>query len=632
MRVIAISSFRLLLAATFTFTAMAAAPVLAQPYAASAQQTDASEAPSDPPSRAARLSFIDGAVSLQPSGIEEWNAAPLNQPLTSGDSLWSDSASHAEVDLGLATLRIGERTGVGLLDLQDAAIQLRLNAGNLEVTLNIDGTAVEIDAPNAAVLLLRPGEYRLDVDNGGNTSIAIRSGLAQVQSGEGQTTTLSTGQRGLYGTDGSYAVTPALAPDEFDRWCQQRQARWLESQAVARYVSSDVVGYEDLADEGQWQQLPDYGYVWFPTAVADDWAPYSTGHWAWVVPWGWTWVDDAPWGFAPFHYGRWIYLRRRWGWVPAPPHRHALYAPALVAWIGGPTVALGGGAAVGWLPLAPGEVYVPSYRASARYLQNVNLSNSSSLSAAEVTTVLANPALQNRYANRAIARAVTVVPQVNFATGQNVARHRMEVPAQLQSATAVARVPGILPERDSVLGALSLGRIGRPPASLWDRAVLTHRPPPPAAASFDLQQRALQANGGRPLDGAELRRLRPPESAQREVLAPVAGKASGSPYRGIPERAPSFQPPAQGLGPNVFRQREQALQQQHEELLREQQTAQPQPPQQPPQPRLQTQSAQQRQTPSPQNQAQPPAPQRPPAPVRRPAEPPPPPNSAQPVR
>jgi hypothetical protein len=201
----------------------------------------------------------------------------------------------------------------------------------------------------------------------------------------------------------------------------------------------------------------------------------------------------------------------------------------------------------------------------------------------------------------------------------------MEAPAQLQSATPVARVPGIVPERDSVLGALSLGRIGRPPASLWDRAVLTQRPPPPAAPSFDLQQRALQANGGRPLDVAELRRLRPPESVQREVLAPVAGKTPGSPYRGIPERAPSFQPPAQGLGPNVFRQRDQALQQQqHEKLLRERQTAQPQPPQQPPQPRLQTQSPQQRQTPLPQNQAPPPAPQRPPAPVRRPGESPPP--------
>ena len=150
---------------------------------------------------------------------------------------------------------------------------------------------------------------------------------------------------------------------------QQRQAHWMNDQAVAQYVSSDVVGYEDLNDYGQWQQEPDYGAVWFPTQVADDWAPYTTGHWAWVAPWGWSWVDEAPWGFAPFHYGRWGHVGRRWCWIPSPKHHHAVYAPALVAWVGGPgggaAIALGGGTAVGWVPLGPGEVYVPASRVIA---------------------------------------------------------------------------------------------------------------------------------------------------------------------------------------------------------------------------------------------------------------------------
>ena len=606
----ALARIPITVAAALAFAAWAALPVLGQQAAPPAERADASQPESDPPTRAARLSYIEGSVSLQPAGVEDWNAAPLNQPLTLGDALWSDRGSHAELDLGSAVVRLDQSSSVAVLDLSDQAVQLRLNAGTVDVTVsNLDAAgAFEIDAPNAAVALLRPGEYRLSVDNAGNTSVAIRNGQAQVISSDEQNMNLLTGQRGLYGTNGSYALTQAGPPDDFDRWCQQRQARWADDQAVTQYVSSDVVGYEDLNDYGQWQQEPDYGYVWFPTQVADDWVPYSAGHWAWVVPWGWSWVDDAPWGFAPFHYGRWIHTGRRWGWVPAPPRRHAVYAPALVAWIGGPgagvALSLGGGAAVGWLPLAPGEVYLPGYRVSPRYLQKVNISNSSSLNAATVTNVSRNPALQDRYANRAVPRALTVVPQINFTAGQPVARHVIAPPPQFQSATPTARVPGIIPGRESVLGAISLGRIARPPPAVMDRPVVTHRQPPPA----------IQAHGGHPAPTAPTA-----PSAPSAPTPAAAAAAAAAAHRGIPERSPQFQPPAQAMGPNVFAQRdhelqEQALQQQQQQRLQQQQ--------------LPLQQQQQRQTPAQHQEAQPPAaqppaaqPQHPKPEIKRPAEP-----------
>jgi hypothetical protein len=91
-------------------------------------------------------------------------------------------------------------------------------------------------------------------------------------------------------------------------------------------------------------------------------------------------VDAAPWGFAPFHYGRWVWHRSRWCWTPGRYHRRPVYAPALVAWVGAPGVSvsihLGGGrghrGAVGWFPLGPDDVYVPSFRASVRYVERVN--------------------------------------------------------------------------------------------------------------------------------------------------------------------------------------------------------------------------------------------------------------------
>ena len=544
--------------------------------ALSAQAQDASpiDAGEDPPARAGRLAVVEGSVSLQPAGVSDWNAAPVNQPLTAGDTLWSDTGSRAELDLGEARVRLDARSSVAILDLSDRAVQLRLDAGSIDVAVSevADLDSFEIDAPNAAVSLLRPGEYRLSVDNASSTSVAIRNGSAQVQISDQQTVDLAAGQRGLYGANGSYAVTQAGPPDDFDRWSQQRQARWVADQAAAQYVSTDAVGYQDLNDYGQWQEEPDYGSVWFPTQVAEDWVPYSTGHWAWIGPWGWSWVDDAPWGFAPFHYGRWCQVGRRWGWVPAPPHHHAVYAPALVAWIGGPgagvATVLGGGAAVGWVALAPGEVFVPAYRASPRYLQNVNLSNSRRLNPALISSVAGNPALQYRYANRDIPGALTVVPQVNFTAGQPVTRHRISPPQQWQTLAPVARVPAIVPERASVLGALTLNHVGTPPSTVVDRPVITRRPPPPAAPSFERQQTAIAANGGHPLDAAQLQSLRAPEPI-RQIPAPAA-----SGYRTIPERAPQFQPPAQSMGPNVFEQRDREIEQERQAQQRAQQAQQ----------------------------------------------------------
>ena len=64
-----------------------------------------------------------------------------------------------------------------------------------------------------------------------------------------------------------------------------------------------------------------------PTNVASGWAPYHDGHWAWIAPWGWTWVDDAPWGFAPYHYGSWVTIGNRWSWVPGPRHGRPIGRP-----------------------------------------------------------------------------------------------------------------------------------------------------------------------------------------------------------------------------------------------------------------------------------------------------------------
>ena len=197
-------------------------------------------------------------------------------------------------------------------------------------------------------------------------------------------------------------------------------------------VVASMPGGDDLSAYGTWSDTSDYGQVWYPQ-VAPDWVPYRDGQWAYVEPWGWTWVDSDPWGFAPFHYGRWVDTGGRWGWVPgAPVAGPPVYAPALVTFFGlGAAVGVGIGAAlaagrVGWFPLGPREAYRPWYHASPAYIRNVNIRH-----VTNITTINRNVAVNN-FANR---RAATVVPTSAMTSSRPVGRFAQRVdPAQLAQA------------------------------------------------------------------------------------------------------------------------------------------------------------------------------------------------------
>src|SRR5271157_2134497 len=340
------------------------------PQRAAAQDQD------DPPGRVARLGYMQGSVSFQPAGESDWVQAVPNRPMTTGDKLWADQDSRAEVELGSAVIRLAANTGFSFLNLDDRTVQIQVTSGALNISvrrLNRDDV-FEVDTPNLAFSVFQPGHYRVEASEDGNyTVVSVREGEGE-STGNGQTYTLRAGQRATFsGTESLNAeVVDIGRPDDFDNWAYNRDRRH-EGSRSARYVSHDVVGYEDLDDYGEWRDDRSYGHVWFPTQVAAGWAPYREGHWAWISPWGWTWVDDASWGYAPFHYGRWVVVDGRWGWVAGPVDVAPVYAPALVVFVGAGGIGFGGN--VGWFPLGPREVYVPSYSVSRVYINRVNVSN-----------------------------------------------------------------------------------------------------------------------------------------------------------------------------------------------------------------------------------------------------------------
>jgi hypothetical protein len=471
----------------------------------------------DPPTRVARLGYLEGSVSFQPAGEDDWVQAVPNRPMTTGDKLWADKDSRAELQLGSAVIRLSENTGVSFLNLDDHTVQIQLSSGSVNVRVRRlgDQDDFEVDTPNLAFTVSQPGSYRLDASEDGTyTIVSLRNGGGQA-TGNGQTYTLHAGQQGTFsGTDSLNADVEDLGgPDQFDNWAYARDHRYDDSRS-AQYLSRDVVGYEDLDDNGDWRDDPNYGHVWFPHIDAG-WAPYHTGHWDWIAPWGYTWVDDSAWGYAPFHYGRWVTVGGRWGWIAGPVNVQAVYAPALVVFIGGGPGGWGGN--VGWFPLGPREVYVPPYQVSRGYMNQVNISNTT----VNVTTVtnVYNTTIINKttnitnitYANRSVQGAVVVVPQRAFASAQPVARAAVSVNAQqLASASISARV-AVVPTQQAVLGARAstAGRVTAPPAAVMSRQVIAKKTPPPPPVSFARQQQALAAHPGQAVAPRELQTLRP---------------------------------------------------------------------------------------------------------------------------
>ncbi|MGA7473621.1 MAG: DUF6600 domain-containing protein [Candidatus Sulfotelmatobacter sp.] len=453
----------------------------------------------DPPGRVARLNYMEGSVSFQPGGENDWVDAVLNRPLVTGDNLWADEDSRAEVHIGSTALRLGAKTGITLLEVSDRAAQIRLAQGSLIVKIRHvdDEDSYEIDTPNVAFTVMQPGDYRIDVDVDGNrTEVTVWRGRGEVTGGGSSYTVVANQHATFTGSDHlDYELGQVPAEDGFDTWASNRDQ--VEDQSdSANYVSREMTGYEDLDEYGDWSYVAGYGTCWRPRVLVAGWAPYHFGHWAWVGPWGWTWVEDEPWGFAPFHYGRWAFASGGWLWVPGPSVVRPVYAPALVAWVGGGpglNFSFGFGAGVGWFPLAPGEVFIPGYRVSRVYVNNVNFTNTR-VDIARVTNAY-NTVVLNRsttvnniaYANRNVNGGVTVVSRDTFVNARPVARNVVSVPARELAAAPVAHTVAFEPVRSSVLGA---GRpvANRPPAVVTSRPVVALRTPAPMPRSFDQRQ------------------------------------------------------------------------------------------------------------------------------------------------
>ncbi len=466
----------------------------------------------DPSGRVARLSHARGEVSYSPAGEREWFRGVVNRPVVAGDQLWTGQRGRAELQLGSAAVRMHELTSLQVLNLNDQIAQFEVNQGGVQITVRrlYQGQTYEIATPTLAFVIDAAGSYRVDVDDEENyTTVAVVTGSGRAY-GQRSSFPLRAGEAvRFYDTNlRDYQIYALPRPDGFDRFAMERDDR-LQRSASLRYVSEDLVGYADLDEYGTWTSVRGYGATWFPNRVNPGWAPYRDGHWAWQEPYGWTWVDNAPWGYAPSHYGRWVNVNNRWGWLPGPRRERPVYAPALVAFVGGSNFGASisvsggrgrGGSPIGWFPLGYREAYVPSYSVSRQYFDRVNRSNTD-LDPAGLSSVFLNDysggrgTRQSRYQNRDIAGAVTAVPADVFQNSRSVREASITLAPEMTANAEIRRMAEIAPSAAAVAGYGGAAQ-ARPDQDIVDRRVFARSERMREYAPFAQRQQALSKNPG----------------------------------------------------------------------------------------------------------------------------------------
>ncbi len=179
----------------------------------------------DPPTRVARISFVDGSVSLQPGGQGDWGSAAKNRPMTIGDKVWVDKDSRAELQAGPAAMHLGSMTALSFLNLDEGVTQMRLAEGSISFRVSElrQGDVYEVDAPNLAFIVKEAGAFRIDVnENGDSARVTVIRGEGEVTAG-GKTYEVHAGERAEFnGTDNiQYNIEKAPGPE-------RRQFRFRE--------------------------------------------------------------------------------------------------------------------------------------------------------------------------------------------------------------------------------------------------------------------------------------------------------------------------------------------------------------------------------------------------------------------
>ncbi|GAB0112791.1 DUF6600 domain-containing protein [Acidisoma sp. C75] len=523
-----------------------------------------------PPARVGWLSNIAGAVSFHSADQTEWTAATQNYPFATGDALWTQPQAQASIFLDSSRIALNGGTEFTAQEIDQETAAAVLSQG--EIFLNLvalqNGQSFTIQTPRGTAEIATSGQYEIYAgDSTTPTYITVVSGALQFTP-LGQSAPQTVGPQQtlvVSGTDPVQSQLGAMQQDQFLTAMLRQVAPPPPPGAVsAPPVTAEMTGTSVLAQYGSWQAQPSVGAVWFPQ-VASNWVPYRDGRWAYIQPWGWTWVDNDPWGFAPFHYGRWAEFGGRWGWVPAPAidpgYRYAsyqpVYAPALVTFLGiaagAVTAAALSSGSIGWAPLGLREPYYPPYAVPPRYFNAYNrpyMPDYNRFYQQNITVV--NNRIDYRNAqiinnqqsfNIVNRRGATFAPVAAMVGSRPIGPEAHALPP---GARLAPFTPGALPRQ-----------LPRPTAATWGLtpalAAREHLPPgPPGAAPRPpAPGPAIRAGAFAPGRRGPAPQLVPHAAVAPRFAPGVPGAVGHPPGQGLPGFAPAAAPLHAGLPPGA---------------------------------------------------------------------------------
>jgi hypothetical protein len=295
----------------------------------------AQDAVTDPPQqpnpnmRAARLSYVEGAVQLTQGNQILADPALANTPLFEGTVITTREEGRAELQFDDGSVaRLSPNSS-----LQIAVLRKERDSGKAEVLLTSGLGYFEMSGNTANQLITRFGDskvtasgftvIRVNLDNPPG-EVAVFTGNAHLERGNLSLDIHGGDSVALNGTDpNQYNLANTIEPDSWDAWNADRDQE-LSSQEAAKTSAtggqpdSSNPAWGDLDSNGNWYNVPGQGYVWSPYEAADaSWDPYGCGNWVYTPRFGYIWVSCESWGYMPYMAGNWNYYDDfGWGWTP----------------------------------------------------------------------------------------------------------------------------------------------------------------------------------------------------------------------------------------------------------------------------------------------------------------------------
>jgi hypothetical protein len=313
-----------------------------------------------------RIYHIEGDLLRYVPEEDDWVAVVRDAPFTAGDTLYSGSRGMAELIVpNGAWIRTGNSTQIQFIALDHDLAEMDVASGVARFYNKSTDAVVKVTSPFGYVIAYPATVFDFYVGENTAEAIAIRGKVSFVHTASNARYDISGGSPSILANQNQVSSGEGIADPDWNRWNAIRETFWMTKANVrgrsAEYLPPSLrdEAYA-LEENGRWERVPYEGanrWFWRPRVVVG-WSPFTVGRWT-----DWhgdqTWVPAEPFGYITHHYGNWVYVRNSWYWAPPVVSMRVglplldigfFWNPGRVSWIHH-------GAYVGWVPLAPREMY-----------------------------------------------------------------------------------------------------------------------------------------------------------------------------------------------------------------------------------------------------------------------------------